>query len=46
LIHRVLCRVKEFIQADRTRKMDPKGINANLQEAASYVKLTNFEEWA
>ncbi|CCO33051.1 hypothetical protein BN14_07120 [Rhizoctonia solani AG-1 IB] len=38
--------IDEFIQADRTRRMDPRGFDANLQEAASYLKLTSFEEWA
>ncbi|CAE6418289.1 unnamed protein product [Rhizoctonia solani] len=38
--------VEEFIQADRTRRMDPRGFDANIQEAANYVKLTSFEEWA
>ncbi|CAE6487625.1 unnamed protein product [Rhizoctonia solani] len=38
--------IEEFIQADRMRRMDPRGFDANLQEAASYLKLTSFEEWA
>ncbi|KAG8734678.1 hypothetical protein FRC11_003804, partial [Ceratobasidium sp. 423] len=38
--------VEEFVEADSTRRKDPRGYDANLWEAASHVKLTGFEEWA
>ncbi|CAE6445489.1 unnamed protein product [Rhizoctonia solani] len=38
--------INEFIQADSMRRKDPKGYDANLQEAANHLKLTSFEEWA
>ncbi|ELU43388.1 NmrA domain-containing protein [Rhizoctonia solani AG-1 IA] len=46
IVDNILGRIEEFIQADRMRRMDPRGFDANLQEAASYLKLTSFEEWA
>ncbi|KAF8738741.1 NmrA-like family, partial [Rhizoctonia solani] len=46
IVDSILGRIEEFVQADRMRRMDPRGFDANLQEAASYLKLTSFEEWA
>ncbi|CUA68306.1 hypothetical protein RSOLAG22IIIB_07834 [Rhizoctonia solani] len=38
--------VGDFVQSDELRKLDPKGYDANLQEASNHMKLVNFEEWA
>ncbi|KEP49827.1 NAD(P)H-binding family protein [Rhizoctonia solani 123E] len=38
--------VGDFVQSDDMRKSDPKGYDANIQEAASHMKLVGFEEWA
>ncbi|KAJ1306496.1 hypothetical protein OPQ81_007498 [Rhizoctonia solani] len=38
--------IGSFVQSDDLRRLDPKGYDANVQEAASHMKLTSFETWA
>ncbi|KAF8605806.1 NAD(P)-binding protein [Ceratobasidium sp. AG-I] len=45
LNHHVQGTMQELRLADQTRRQDPRGYDANLQEVASHVKLTTFEEW-
>ncbi|KAG8730645.1 hypothetical protein FRC12_020144 [Ceratobasidium sp. 428] len=38
--------INELRLSDETRRQDPNGHDANLQEVAKHVRLTTFEEWA
>ncbi|KAG8750788.1 hypothetical protein FRC12_012736 [Ceratobasidium sp. 428] len=38
--------INELRLSDETRRQDPNGHDANIQEVAKHVRLTTFEEWA